>query len=266
MPFPGWVERIGDFDVSKQEGQRPNGQPYLELVPSTQRVIWHTTEGSTVDGAVGRLREQFSAPHFVIGENRIVQMRPLWAQAATVRGDNSRAWQVETVGFSKTALWLHTAPTLQPMIALLGFFLDLGVPLERPTGWQDNGGDIKGVWATEGNSRRTSGRALDFVGHVTHLEWPENTHWDMGAFNWTRIFELVEADMEDPRFDKFVEGVRARRDGIPFSTAWPEYKKFGYKLLDDAIEKPGPGTHAHPEIVSQILDHKHRTGIGEPAA
>lgn len=260
MTFPGWIDQIGPFDVQRMEGPRPGGQAYLELNENTtKRVIWHTTEGNTVVGAVARLREQFSAPHFVIGEGRIVQMRPLWAQAATVRGDNSRAWQVEVVEHSQTTLWMPQPGSLNPMVALLAFFRDeLDVPLRRPDGWHDNGSDIKGVWATEGNSRRVSERALTFVGHVMHLEWPDNTHWDQGAINWTRIFEIVEEDMADERLDHLRDGVRAFWSGVTLNPDWPLFKQFGYNLAERGEERPKTSAHTHPYAP---VNHEH-----DPAA
>lgn len=195
MTFPAWIDRIEDFRVEKREGRRPGGQAYLRLVNSTRQVIWHTTEGSSVDAAVETLRRNFSCPHFVIGPNRIVQMRPLWAQAATVRGDNSRSWQVEVVGFSKQGLWTPDEPTARAFAALLRFFRGrLDVPFRRPDGWRDDCRDIDGIWATTSNSRRRSRRAPGFAGHVMHLEWPENTHWDQGAIAWSRMFELAKGD------------------------------------------------------------------------
>lgn len=203
MTFPGWVDRIGPFDVERQEGRRPGGQAYLKLELGTRRVIWHTTEGSSVDGAVATLRGNFSAPHFVVGPSRLVQMRPLWAEAATVRGDNSIAWQVEVVGFSQTKPWLPGPDTRKVIVELLGFFeRRLSVPLKRPDGWLDDCSDITGTWATEGNSRRLSRRAPNFAGHVMHLEWPGNTHWDQGAITWARLFEEADMGLTDEQREK----------------------------------------------------------------
>lgn len=105
----GWVRgqmpgvQGSSHEVEKQEGPRPGGQPFIPLV-NPRVLVLHTTEGSTVDGAVSTLRSKFSPPHFVVGEDRIVQMRPLTVQAATLRDNggefrpNSVGWQVEAVG------------------------------------------------------------------------------------------------------------------------------------------------------------------------
>lgn len=165
-------------------------------------MVLHTTEGSTVDGAVAKLRSDFSAPHFVVGEDRIVQMRPLTAQAATLRDNggafhpNSVGWQVESVGFTKTTLYLLTPETLRPLVAVAAFALgELGVPLLRPDGWRDDLKDITTILATD-NTRRLSRKAVNFKGWVMHLEIPEQQdtwHHDAGAFDFATFFEMVRA-------------------------------------------------------------------------
>jgi len=256
VAFPGWVDVPG-FSVERNEGRRPGGQKFLTLLASTKRVIWHTTEGSSVDGAVSTLKANFSCPHFVIGNGRIVQMRPLWAEAATVRGDNSRAWQVECVGFSKQQLWLPDEGTRRPMVALLKFFLrELDVPFTRPLGWKDDLSDIEGTLATEGNSRRVSNRAPGFVGHVMHLEWPENTHWDQGAIRWTTLLDSAgqgDDDMTDAEKAQLAKaldlalnsqaalsGVDDFLDGTPPPDTAREARKHMYRALRRAAAQPVP--------------------------
>lgn len=195
--LPGLEGR--SHEVEKEEGPRPGGQPFIPLV-NPRAMVLHTTEGSTVDGAVATLRSKFSAPHFVVGEDRIVQMRPLTAQAATLRdngGDfrpNSVGWQVEAVGFAKETLHLLSPLTLRPLVAVAAFALvEFGVPLVRPEGWQDDLTDITTILATD-NTRRKSRTAASFKGWVMHLEIPdqqETWHWDAGAFDFAAFFEMV---------------------------------------------------------------------------
>jgi N-acetylmuramoyl-L-alanine amidase len=201
----GWVhgELAGpegrSYKVEKEEGPRPDGQPYHPLA-NPRAMVLHTTEGSTVSGAVATLRSNSDAPHFVVGEDRIVQMRPLTAQAATLRdngGDfhpNSVGWQVESVGFAKQTPHRLTPATLRPLVAVAAFALEeLGVPLLRPDGWRDDLKDITTIMATD-NTRRKSRKAATFKGWVMHLEIPEQQdtwHWDAGAFDFAAFFEMV---------------------------------------------------------------------------
>lgn len=202
----GWVrgELLGpegkSFKVEKEVGPRSEGRPFLSLV-NPRAMVLHTTEGRTVDGAVATLRSEFFAPHFVVGEDRIVQMRPLSAQGATLRDNggefhpNSVGWQVESVGFAKQDLHLLTPRTLRPLVALARFMLDeQGIPLRRPDDWPDDLSDITTKLA-ENNTRRQSRKAVNFKGWLMHMEIPDQQptwHWDAGAFDFTTFFGMVE--------------------------------------------------------------------------
>ena len=86
-----WLERLGNYKVIRREIPRPGGKPYY-LNGSTLIGVLHTTEGDTVEAAWRTLRQQNSAPHFIAGENTIVQCRPLNVQASTLRpGRNNTA-------------------------------------------------------------------------------------------------------------------------------------------------------------------------------
>jgi hypothetical protein len=196
-----WIDgrRLGGIRVERAEGRRPGGQAYLPLA-GRRGLCMHTTEGDTVDGAVSVLRSNFSAPHFVTGQGRIVQMRPLDAQAATLRAHNDLYWQVECVERSRQGLWLFKESTLKPTVALMLFFRDdLGVPMRTVDGWRDDLRDITTILATD-NTRRRSRKALDHRGVLMHLDVPDqgpSWHWDCGAQRWARVFELVqEGDMD----------------------------------------------------------------------
>lgn len=280
MSFPGWLSEINGVPrVERQEGRRPGGQAYLKLVDGTRRVIWHTTEGSSVDGAVSTLRANFSCPHFVVGPGRVVQMRPLWAEAATVRGDNSRAWQVEVVGFSKQAPWMHDDATRRVVVALLSYFRDrLNVPLARPDGWRDDCADIDGIWASEGNSRRRSGRAPSFAGHVMHLDWPDNTHWDQGAVRWTPLLDEARGEDDDVGTKEMRQGGGLFRADKPLPSDASPDMEYGYNLekrIAAARELPvSDGTGhcaadctcraAHATLVERYGVHRHDEGRTGP--
>ena len=187
-PVP-WVSQIGSYRVEKHESPRPGGQAYLPLDPAPSFCI-HTTEGSTVDGAWVTLNGKSAAPHFIIGEGRIVQCRPLDVQAATVHDHNDRFIQVECVGHADIELHRLSPATWEPLVALTSYVhLTHGVPLHRPDGWTDQlpSGE---VWAAN-NSRRRSGKALTERGVYGHLEVPDQDptwHWDPGSLDYTELF------------------------------------------------------------------------------
>ena len=209
-----WVARIGSFDVQCRESPRPGGQAYIPLSPKRTLIV-HTTEGDTVDGAWTTLNSKGAAPHFIIGQGRIVQCRPLDAQAATLVTDssagffaNSLGWQVECVGHALGMVHRLTPATWAPLVALARFFnTSFGVPLARPDGWKDDLSDISTMLATN-NTRRQSRRAIGFNGFLGHLDIPNQAptwHWDPGALSYTALFEQVRGDT-DMAFDDYLDG------------------------------------------------------------
>jgi hypothetical protein len=188
----GWVDQIGPYKVQKKEGPRPGGQPYLKLNANPSFCV-HTTEGSTVEGAVATLRANFSAPHFVVGERTIVQMRPLWAQAATLVSHNERFIQVECVGRADLKEHQLTIGTWAPLVALTRYVNQkLGVPLKRPLGFSDQ--LPPGTWAND-NPRRQSGKALQGRVVVGHIDVPDQSptwHWDPGSLDYSALFDQAK--------------------------------------------------------------------------
>lgn len=221
-----WVDQIGPYKVERMEGFRPGKQPYLQLV-TPRVVIDHSTEGDTVNSAVATLRANFSAPHFVPGEDRIVQMRPGWAQAATVHEHNDIAWQVECVGRASQSLHDLTPSTWRPLVALTRWFHEEhGVPYATVAGWRDDLSDITTILATD-NTRRRSRKALSHHGFLMHLDIPDQAptwHWDAGALMFAKLFQEAQeigddmailTDEEQKQLRNFLAELREGLGGDP---------------------------------------------------
>ena len=265
----GWLK--GDLDgirVEKRESRRPSGQPYIPL-DNPKAFIIHTTEGTTVDGAWNTLNSRFSAPHFIAGEGRIVQMRPLWAEGATVHDHNNLGWQVECVGFSKQFQHKLTLPSWRPLVALTRFMAqEKNVPLRRPDGWKDDCSDINTALATD-NTRRKSRKALFFSGLLGHIDIPDQAptwHWDPGCLDYSALIEEV-GEVADERLDQMRDGARAYWAGVTMNPDWPLFKQFGYNLAERGEEHPKPTAHTHAGLAPAnhthpASDHSH-TGTVE---
>jgi len=208
-----WLSKVYNFDVERREIPRGGGKAYIPM-GQTQIGVLHTTEGFGVDSAWNTLKNHPggpAAPHFVIGENRIVQCRPIGVQSAALRGaapffDNQYASvQIEMCGFTggnsdfaKHGMdaWMPVDETLQPLIALMAYCASNGIdiPLQRPSAdWKDDCTDIKGIWATDHNTRRQSGIWPKEKGWYFHLEVPHNNHYDCGAMGCAELFAAAKA-------------------------------------------------------------------------
>jgi hypothetical protein len=206
-----WIDgkQLGRFTVQKHELKRPGGQAYIPLAAPKVLII-HTTEGSTVAGALSTLGANFTGPHFVVGENRIVQTRPLDGEAATVHDHNDIGWQVECVGSAKLAEHRLTPSTWEPLVELVRWVGEQGVPLKRPDGWDDQ--LPPGTWANN-NPRRQSRKALSFRGLVGHIEIPDQDpswHWDPGSLDYSELIaQATGTGDDDMAMDDYIAGSNA---------------------------------------------------------
>lgn len=209
-----WFSKIFNFNVERHEIPRAAGKAYLPM-GKTQIGVLHTMEGFSVDGGLHTLQFGPKAPdppHFCVGENRIVQCRPIGVQAAALVGrapyfDNQyAAVQIEMAGFTGGSpdwqhhamdSWLPVESTLRPLVALLAFCAitpEIAIPLQRPSpDWKDDCSDIKNIPATDHNTRRQSGVWPHAKGWYYHLEVAHNNHYDCGAMHCSQIFAQAQA-------------------------------------------------------------------------
>lgn len=182
------ITRIGNLEVAPRLIPRPRSKPFIPLALDRRICVLHTTEGTTLAGAYATLAQSHSAPHFIVGEGRIYQCRPLAVQAAALRDPANRdaSVQIECVGQSQQTPYQLPAATAAPLVALLAWLnRNAGLPLVVPAPhWADDLSDMKGeILATATNSRRRAGLWPQTPGVWMHLEVPGNHHWDCGALN-----------------------------------------------------------------------------------
>lgn len=197
----GWIDRIGEFDVERAEIPRPGNKPYFNN-SHTRIGVLHTTESDTVKSAFNTLKAKHSAPHFIAGENRILQNRPITKQGAALLSTNQynpntdAALQIEMVGSSKQTLWMPPQSSLAPVIAIMRWAVGdpLNVPLRRPVDeWLDDCTDVALPWAVSSNARRKAQNIWPKVtGWYMHMEVPVNNHWDCGALRLREMLEMAK--------------------------------------------------------------------------
>jgi hypothetical protein len=104
------AKEIGSGTLFLPGVKRVPGNHAGTFVPSPPKLVWHTTEGSSIDGAIGAYRQHNSWPHFTLDTNsgRLVQHLPmnragraLEHRRGTVETNRAHAIQVELVGSAR---------------------------------------------------------------------------------------------------------------------------------------------------------------------
>lgn len=281
----GFVDRIGDFSVEHRP--IPGGRE----MPTVRGVGLHATDGSDVDNAHAHQKSLGFGVHFYVGENRIIQARPLTMTGGGFRnnaddpGDPNAGGLIQIEAVDKLSgedghgkrLHLPDGGTLEPLVALARFLHDtFGIPFRRPEEWPDDLRDDdpdtpNGAWAAD-NHRRRSGIFGRFHGWVGHIEAPDQDptfHWDPGSFDYTKFFELAkggEAPMtpeEREAFRALQAKVRGIEEGIlgrepPPEDAHPERIR-GYRLGRRAVNQP---KQLEPVGAGSEKPHVHESTIG----
>ncbi len=192
LPGPGGVL----YPIEKHECPRPNGEAYRRIEKTPPDLLLHTTEGTDLDSAIATLRAKFSPSQWACGENRIAQLRPLWAQGAAVDTQNAYFMQVENVAKSQLTLWLPELRTLNPLVALVAMLHQehiITTGLERPPGLASLPLVLdKGPQASDSYYRRFLAPEPSQDGARGHVDALDDEHWDPGSFDYPGFFALVE--------------------------------------------------------------------------
>lgn len=160
------------------------------------KIVHHTTEGSSAQGALNAFRQNKSDPHFTVDATTIYQhvdtsegARALRNDPGGVQTNRDSAVQIELVGFA------HLAKDRRALtnVARLCRWIEAthGVPRDWPAGpprparnGRDPGGHNRNatIWDTRS-------------GHYGHCHVPENTHWDPG-YTEPEVSFLMDASFD----------------------------------------------------------------------
>ena len=160
------------------------------------KIVHHTTEGSTAQGAMAAFQQNKSDPHFTVDTTAIYQhvdtnegARALRNDPGGVQTNRDSAIQIELVGFAHLPKDRRALTNLARLCRWIE--ATHGVPRVWPNGLPrpaKNGGDPGGhnrnavVWDTQS-------------GHYGHCHVPENTHWDP-AYSAAEVTFLMEATFD----------------------------------------------------------------------
>ncbi len=158
--------------------ERIDGNSGGSFITSPAKLVWHTTEGSTIESAVGAYRDKNAWPHFTLNPKtgRLVQhvpmdvaARALEHRSATVDTNRAHAIQVELVGNAE-----HSPDWTGEDYARIA---RLARQIEAATGVP------RKAFAkfTASGERLSSTAWLNGSGHCGHQHVPGNSHTDPGA-------------------------------------------------------------------------------------
>ncbi|MDB6001969.1 MAG: N-acetylmuramoyl-L-alanine amidase [Rhizobacter sp.] len=160
------------------------------------KIVHHTTEGGSAEGALDAFAKNRSDPHFTVDGTRIFQhvdtsegARALRNEAGGVQTNRDSAVQIELVGFAH----LPKQPQALVNLARLCRWIEAthDVPRVWPSGpprpaknGKDPGGHNRDpqTWDTQG-------------GHYGHCHVPENSHWDP-AYSAAEAAFILEATFD----------------------------------------------------------------------
>jgi hypothetical protein len=160
------------------------------------KIVHHTTEGSSYEGAVDAYMAHNSTPHFTVDATTIYQhidtdeaARSLRNPPGGVQTNRDSAIQIEVVSFAG----LPKNPQTVANVARLCRWIEQthGVPKVWPNGLPRPPRDGR----DPGGHNRNADNWNSLGGHYGHCHVPENTHWDP-AYTPEEV-ELVMLEIED---------------------------------------------------------------------
>jgi hypothetical protein len=178
------AKEIGSGTLFLPGVKRVPGTHAGTFVPSPPKLVWHTTEGSSIEGAIGVYRQHNSWPHFTLDtkSGQLVQHLPmnragraLEHRPGTVETNRAHVIQVELVGRAReSAGW---SSERYERIARLARAIEAAVGVPRR------------AFATFTLSGERLGDSawLHGAGHCGHQHVPHNNHSDPGALRMDRI-------------------------------------------------------------------------------
>lgn len=163
------------------------------------KIVHHTTEGSSAEGAMRTYKIKRCDPHFTVDDTQIYQHIDTEECARALRSDTDKlphtnrdsAVQIELVGFAHLP---KPRASLENLARLLRWLeAEHVIPRKWPNGYPKpataQGGD-------PGNHNRDPKTWNSESGHYGHCHVPENTHWDP-AYTQEEVEFLMTAEFDD---------------------------------------------------------------------
>lgn len=177
--------------------QKPISGSSGSNIAGPYKIVHHTTEGSSADGAFAAFKKNRSDPHFTVDRTTVFQhidtdvaARALRNAPGGVQTNRDSAVQIEVVGFAGAN---KDPKTLKNVARLCRWLEEVHhVPGTWPSGPPrppKNGGD-------PGGHNRDTATWDTTSGHYGHSQVPENVHWDPG-YTKVEVDYLMAATFDD---------------------------------------------------------------------
>lgn len=161
------------------------------------KIVHHTTEGSTANGAFAAFKAHKSDPHFTVDATTIFQhidtneaAKALKNAKGGVQTNRDSAVQIEVVGFAHRP---KTRATLENVRRLCRWIeATHGIPRVWPNGFPK---PATASGKDPGGHNRNAANWDTKAGHYGHSNVPENEHWDP-AYTKTEVDFLMMDDTE----------------------------------------------------------------------
>lgn len=149
-------------------------------VGAGKKLVWHTTEGSSIDGAVGAYKAAGVCPHFTIavskfGKRTLYQHLPITVASSALKHpagtqptNTAGCIQVEIVGFAKDSATWSRATYFYLYWLAKWINKHAGVQMMTAVSWRHP-------------ARMTQNGFFGAEGHVGHMHVPGNDHTDPGT-------------------------------------------------------------------------------------
>lgn len=235
------------------------------------KIVHHTTEGSSAQGAFTAFKKNRSDPHFTVDATTIYQhidtnnaARALKNLTNGVQTNRDSAVQIEVVGFAHRPKTLATLENVRRLCRWIEATHSIprvwpnGLPKPARNG-KDPGGHNRNAttWETKG-------------GHYGHSNVPENTHWDP-AYTKTEVDFLMLDDNEGPATVEGFESIPLEDPGLESDYSrmpdhsHPDEPGTELPVAPPKKRKPttrNPTVETAPRKRKSILDKSEETAVG----
>lgn len=228
------------------------------------KLVLHTTEGTSANGAISAYRANNSWPHFTLSfeENkRKIQHVETTLAARALQNNTADGYQtnradciqVEIVGYAKDAAGWSTTK----LDWLAERFKEIRAAYSFP---------LQALEFKQNATRLSDKAFVDYAGIVGHQHCPDNTHWDPGALNIQYILQKMGATVPTGdkgvivvNFKKYDASVSTDKDGNGYVDVYHDLGKDPTIVLSEVnggIDKGGYPQIGDPTLMTASYEGK----------